>query len=256
METNNVKDFILIAIFKNESHILKEWVEHYFKEGVDLICLIDNGSTDNYIDILEPYIKSGKVILNIDNTKHQQAELYNKYYLDIAKKFNWVLVADLDEFIYTRHNYNTIKKYLNTQDESVSRIIIPWKLYGSSGFIKQPDSVIQNFVKRRNYNYETNIEVKSIIRGNKLVKLSVHDSYLINETTITCTDKISEVILSKSILQLNHYAIQSLDFFLNVKQTRGDVSKRMYDDVRNMDYFNRYDYKDNTDDELKYKLYI
>jgi hypothetical protein len=252
----DVNDFILIAIFKNESHILKEWVEHYFKEGVDLICLIDNGSTDNYIDILEPYIKRGKVILNIDNTKHRQAELYNKYYLDIAKQFNWVLVIDLDEFMYSRNNYNTIKKYLTSQHESVFRISVPWKLYGSSGHINQPDSVIQNFVKRQNYNYETQIEVKSIIRGNKLVKLSGHDSYLINETTINCTDKISEVMLSKSILQLNHYTIQSLEFFLNVKQTRGDVLTANCEHVRNMDYFNRYDYKDNTDDELKYKLYI
>ena len=60
--TNNVLDISynmllkkynlsLIAIFKNESHILKEWIEHYINEGVDKFYLIDNGSTDNYIHL-------------------------------------------------------------------------------------------------------------------------------------------------------------------------------------------------------------
>ena len=42
----------LVAIFKNESHILKEFITHYIKQGVDHFFLIDNGSNDNYSDIL------------------------------------------------------------------------------------------------------------------------------------------------------------------------------------------------------------
>ena len=37
----------IVAIFKNESWILKEWIEHYLNQGVDHFFLIDNGSTDN-----------------------------------------------------------------------------------------------------------------------------------------------------------------------------------------------------------------
>ena len=53
----------LVAIFKNESHILKEWIEHYLNQGVDKIFLVDNGSTDSYYSILQPYISTGKVDL-------------------------------------------------------------------------------------------------------------------------------------------------------------------------------------------------
>lgn len=56
----------LVSIFKNEGHIIEEWIEHYIKEGVDTFYLIDNGSTDNYIEKIQRYITSGKVILNID----------------------------------------------------------------------------------------------------------------------------------------------------------------------------------------------
>ena len=30
------------AMFKNESHILKEWLDHYLREGVDMFLLINN----------------------------------------------------------------------------------------------------------------------------------------------------------------------------------------------------------------------
>ena len=45
----------LVAIFKNESHILQEFINHYIKQGVDRFLFIDNGSTDNYIDIINKY---------------------------------------------------------------------------------------------------------------------------------------------------------------------------------------------------------
>ena len=33
----------ILAMFKNESWIIKEWIEHYLLEGVDHFYLIDNG---------------------------------------------------------------------------------------------------------------------------------------------------------------------------------------------------------------------
>jgi len=35
------------AVFKNESHIMIEWIEHYLSHGVDTIYLINDESTDN-----------------------------------------------------------------------------------------------------------------------------------------------------------------------------------------------------------------
>ena len=34
--------FCIVAIFKNESHILEEWIQHYIKEGVQHFYLINN----------------------------------------------------------------------------------------------------------------------------------------------------------------------------------------------------------------------
>ena len=64
---------LLIAIFKNESNNIEEWIEHYINEGVDCFLLNDNGSTDNYEHKIQKYIDAGFVVLN-KNPKKKHLE--------------------------------------------------------------------------------------------------------------------------------------------------------------------------------------
>jgi hypothetical protein len=271
----------LVAIFKNESHILKEWVEHYLKQGVDTFFLIDNGSTDEYYSILEPYITSGKVELVKDNKKHAQEELYNKHFLNKCKKYDWVIVCDLDEFIYGRKYCNSIKDFLNKVHNNFSQVFIPWKMFGANGFDtidkKQPSSVITAFTKRIDYNnikknkydsflYKSNkryIHSKCIIRTKYLVKIGIHASETSNTNYLTSYAlksnhiheindfvEINENIIQNSALHLNHYAIQSLDWFMRVKATRGDAVYSNNITNRNKRWFDKYNSNDIEDLEL------
>jgi hypothetical protein len=54
-------NLILCAVFKNESHILSEWIQHYLCRGVEHIYLINDYSTDNFLPIINKY--SSKVTL-------------------------------------------------------------------------------------------------------------------------------------------------------------------------------------------------
>ena len=51
----------VMAIFKNETMNLKLWIEHYLWQGVEHFYLIDNGSNDNPLSILQEYIDNGIV---------------------------------------------------------------------------------------------------------------------------------------------------------------------------------------------------
>ena len=271
----------LIAIFKNESHILKEWIEHYLNQGVDKFFLIDNDSTDEYYSILEPYITSGKVDVVKDNKKHAQEELYNKYFLNKCKKYEWVIVCDLDEFIYGRKYCNSIKDFLGKIHNNFSQVFIPWKMFGANGFDtmdkEQPSSVISAFTKRINNNdnkhnkfrsfiYKSKVKYinsKTIIRTKYLVKLHLHYSFTSNTNYLTSYiskndqihdnnnfTEINENIIENSALHLNHYAIQSLDWFMRVKATRGDAVDGINENVRNNAYFQEYNFNDIEDLEL------
>ena len=49
----------VMAIMKNETDVLREWIQHYRWQGVDKIFLIDNGSTDDPERFLRNDIDSG-----------------------------------------------------------------------------------------------------------------------------------------------------------------------------------------------------
>lgn len=53
----------ICMIFQNDAPYLKEWIEFHRLQGVDHFYLFNNLSTDNYQEILDPYIKEKVVTL-------------------------------------------------------------------------------------------------------------------------------------------------------------------------------------------------
>lgn len=251
----------VVSVFKNEAHILAEWIEHYSKEGVSCFFLIDNGSTDAYLPILQPYIDKGIVVLRIDPVRHKQVEHLNAF-LDKVKQFDWIIPVDLDEFVYARKDFRTIRHYLQSVDRAIGKISIPWKMFGSNGHRTQPASVTQGFTRRMDTTIAKKIEHKTLVRSSVLISFSIHNHHT-KPCTHICMDRqttgdgpfsfISDHILANSPLHLNHYAIQSWEFFSTVKMTRGAADTIQHEHVRNEQYFNRYDHNDIEDTELQEK---
>ena len=267
----------LIAIFKNESHILEEWIKHYITQGVDKFFLIDNGSNDNYLQCLQKYIDNNIVELVIDDKKHCQIEHYNHYFLEKCKVYDWVIVCDLDEFIYARKGLKTIKDYVNRLGLIVSQVFIPWKIFGSNGFQDQPDSVVQSFTKRINYDKNDGFQgvikegndkyslAKCIVRTKYLNEFNIHSHNTLNNKYVTSNNKINtihsnnsfckidEQILEESYLHLNHYALQSYNWFMKVKGTRGEVNAYHSESIRTENYFREFDEVSNDIDDIELK---
>ena len=273
----------IVAIFKNEKHILNEWINHYIKQGINKFFMIDNGSNDNYLEILQPYIDNNVVELVIDTTKYSQSNLYNIHFNEKCRCYDWVIVCDLDEFIYARKQFKTIIDYLNTLDNSISQVFIPWKFFGSNGYNtldkKQLSSVIKTFTKRGNcdkvnsdsfgikYQYNNAyINCKTITRTKNLQHFAVHYSHTDNNNYITTEDccintdnninnyvwcKISENILKNSYLHMNHYVIQSFEWFMRIKYTRGAADCIDFENIRDEQYFLKFDSENNDVEDLE-----
>lgn len=124
------------------------------------------------------------------------------------------------------------------------------------------DGVVKNFTKRQHYNFTLN-NVKTIVRSKHLLSFTVH-MHICNKQShqITTDNKysiktdnhlllpISENILKESNLHINHYQIQSVEFFQKIKMTRGDVTENKKNNMRDMNYFKRHDDNELLDDEL------
>ena len=253
----------LISVFKNEDHILEEWITHYRNQGVDHFFLVDNDSNDNYMQILRKYIDQNIVTLAVDPTPYAQVDHLNKFLHECAN-YNWIIVVDLDEFVYARNGYNTIKEYLSVLPKEISSVHIPWKMFGSNGHFHQPPSVIPHFTTRMQLPETENYSIcsKSISRGNKITSLNLHACQFNDPNGISITScnmeqldqnaltsvNASEQILQNSCLHLNHYAIQSWGYFSNIKMTRGDATSPNI--IRNEEYFKSYDWNQKVDEEL------
>ena len=252
--------FTIGAIFKNESHILKEWIDHYIFHGIDHIYLINDNSNDDFLTILNPYINNKKVTLyncnncNISNKcVGMQDAKYNHFFQKHLKETYWFGILDLDEFLYSPLGIDI--KIILKNYEQFNQLMVNWVHFGSSNFEKQPESVVSNFINRGEYNSNKNgpngryNSFKSIVKTNATIKLGIHAHYYNNSSQ---GKNISFKEINTPLL-INHYAIQSKEYWTNIKMTRGDVNY-WYDKQgwqRNMELFHQMDNNEIKDEKLK-----
>jgi len=247
--TNN--SLIICAVFKNEAHILSEWIQHYLNRGVKHIYLVNDNSTDNFQEIISQYSSNVTLFNNDINTKSvgKQIDIYNKYFKPILKTSKWVAILDLDEFLYSPENVQfdqILEKY-----DKYSQICVDWLHFGSNDHKYQPSSVISGFTKRSIYNDKCEFySYKSIFKSNKIISINIHKNDVTGETIHLKYDE-----KKVPLLVINHYNLQSLDFYLNIKCTRGDCDN-WFDHIkktRNIELFNQYNINDVEDLRLFYQ---
>lgn len=260
----------VLAVFKNESHIIEEWIEHYKSIGIEKIYLLNDHSTDNFLEKIQKYIDCDYVELkNVkeeDNDKKmewRQRYLYNKYYLNVIKETNWLCILDLDEFLYSPNskNINSILEKYNNKSEQ--EIIVDWYFFGSCGHTEQPKNVVNNFLKRgkklaRDYNYieygyEGSWCCKTFSKTKLLTKLCHHFNfynYLNDEYYCSFGNYITDFNINISQIgemYINHY-LQSKKQY-SKKRKRGSCNNANI--IRNKKLFDLFDKNEVEDTRLR-----
>jgi hypothetical protein len=226
-ETNLENKISLLGIFKNETMGLKLWIEHYIKQGVEKFYLIDNDSNDNPLEILQSYIDEGIVKYFFLPEKGQQLEHYMRVFdsEQLADRTKWLIICDLDEFYYGVPNNLSI-----TIDEfdDYDLIYSNHRNFGTDGLEKHPENILKSILYRED-NLGGDTFTKYIFKPKALNNL--------NDIKVHKVENIDNYVNENDKIRLNHYPIQSLEYFQKVKMTRGDVYHSY--NVRDMSYFNQ-----------------
>ncbi|MES2434798.1 MAG: glycosyltransferase family 2 protein [Pseudomonadota bacterium] len=224
----------VLGIMKNEARNIDEWVQHYLSVGAGKIFLIDNGSTDDTVSKAKAWVAKGVVELVEYPQPHRQRRHYWTAFNEfkIARRCQWLIIADLDEFWYCPTGEPIPDQLADYRDLDV--IYANWRVFGSNGLKKHPASIRQAFTLRnprlhfhtgRKYMCRT-----SVIKSAQTIGVHVLNGAR-SERTVSDNERF----------HLNHYVVQSLEYFQTAKMIRGAASKIDRDGVRTMEYFEKFD---------------
>lgn len=183
---------------------------------------------------------------------HEQVSYYNELGLPwlVARGCEFAVVLDVDEFVYVLPSYGLSNVSLSLRETIVStfdadlhlaQISCNWYMFGSSGLVKHPHAptggVRLNFTLRAALPHQNK---KSFVRISSLYRFKVHQ-HDVDGLSMNCPPSI----------RLNHYAVQSREYFERVKIPRGDVASATLDSHRDWNYFSLYDFSEVHDEVLR-----
>ena len=260
-------DLAVVAILKNEGRYIKEWLDYHLLAGVDHFYLFDNDSTDNYNEIIAPYVEAGLVTSTPLTGKSPQFAAYDFAVRDWRFFCRYMAFVDLDEFIFPKTNRSIVE----TLDEIFSRapeasgLAINWQLFGSNGHETADFSrgVLERFTRRAPVDWVVPIPHRDIPGGNSQIKTvanprkiflfsSAHfpiyfgAEYAINEIGGRVDSYCNNPVTAEKIV-INHYNVKSREEFL-VKVNKGRADKN--ENYFTVEWFDMYDRNEVFDDGI------
>ena len=260
-------DLAIVAILKNEGRYIKEWLDYHLLAGVDHFFLFDNDSTDDYDEIVAPYVKAGLVTSSRLSGRSPQFAAYDFAVRDYKFFCRYMAFVDLDEFIFPRNGRSisaTVDEILSTKNNA-SALAVNWQLFGSNGE-KTADysrGVLERFTRRAPVDWVVPIPKRDIPGGNAQIKTiadprkinfftSAHFPIYfegftaVNENGGEVPSYCNKPVTAKKIA-VNHYNTKSREEFLaKVNKGRADKSTNYF----TVDWFDMYDRNEVFDDEI------
>lgn len=204
----------VLAIMKNEAHLIDEWLRHYLSFGADRIYLIDNGSTDDTLKKVEPWLADGRVAVLVLPEQHKQVAHYwtALQHFKIAETCDWLAFADIDEFLFCKSG-ESLADYLDRQTK-FDVIYTNWTNFGSSGLTAQPQSVRSSLQRCSLILDRYSKNVFRTWLPQQMDDIEVHGIRNVPPRRAK---------IANHDLHMNHYVAQSRDYWFNVKMKRGDA---------------------------------
>ena len=246
----------LCAIAKNEGRYLQEWIEYHKMLGVEKFFIYDNESTDNTLEILQPYIDDKLVEYRYFPGKKMQLKAYANCVRKNKRHTRYLGFLDIDEFIVPI-KHKTIPDYLRSLGR-FSGVQINWLVYGSAGAKKREKGLVMERFKDHSLpEHKLNRHIKVILNPRLILRFfSAHRPVIFGRYIDSNGNPAKKQFWYRTPIsnqiRINHYAIKSYEEFLE-KRSRG---RARFDRKRGLDYFENYDLNDIKNDSTMDKYII
>ncbi|MGN0601576.1 MAG: glycosyltransferase family 92 protein [Oscillospiraceae bacterium] len=243
----------IIAIAKNESPYIKEWIEFHKIVGVSRFYIYDNESNDQLKEILDPYIESGEVVYHYYPGKSKQLSAYNDALKEYKNYTKYMAFIDLDEYLMPSHYGKKLPDVIDcilSQNKHAAGVGVTWRIFGSSGYINKPEGLItENYTKRGIDYCWQNFHIKTVCNPRK-IKSVVSPHFVKYKLGFWCINEFGRRLRAWFPLgqcfdeiKINHYFCKSREEAL-MKWKRGLADRNS---KYNWDKFEEYDLNDVQD---------
>lgn len=227
-------DLSVCMIFRDEAPYLKEWIEFHRIVGVQHFYLYSHNSTDNYKEVLSPYIESDLVELveysdPIDHHRsfyHYQMSAYNDGLVKNKGVSKWVAFLDSDEFLFPVEHFSLVN-FLKEYEDCVG-VAVNWLMYGTSyaPCIEEEQLMTELLTLRSSVNFVANQHVKSIVRpefvshfSNPHFAIYMYGGQQVNSNKEQFIGPFNPLVLVDKI-RINHYWTRDENFWKTQKIPR------------------------------------
>lgn len=158
------------ASIKNEGRFIIEWLLYNRAVGVDRFYLYDTGSSDNTLEVLQPWIEAGTVVLHkfkSDQGGHFQLNSLETCSRTYSLVSDWILDCDVDEFYVATPSLSSHQRLpgattFEMPDQPLRRLLFDNYIY------KSVDAVVASRITWKNAGYKRLPENASLLASQTL----------------------------------------------------------------------------------------
>ncbi|CAM3025639.1 hypothetical protein JHFBIEKO_3095 [Methylobacterium mesophilicum] len=208
----------LVAIARNESDYLAEWLAFHITVGFDSIIVFDHDSSDETAAVVSrsaactPNISLRSFIARPGESPQLAAY---RTALSLVRT-PWVAFFDVDEFLVPWQD-GSVDAYLNRVPADVSAVHVNWRSFGSSGLIEPSEGLVtETFLRCAEPDWAYQGHYKTFARTERVRNVQVHEVVLsggrrtlsdFSDIPFDTTGMTNRVVYAG--IQLNHYQTKS-----------------------------------------------
>jgi hypothetical protein len=211
-----VKAYLTIcAVYRNEAPYLREWIEFHRLVGVERFYLYNNRSTDDHLEVLQPYVDAGIVVWEDFPEFPPQLRVFEACLATHRDDARWIAFIDCDEFLFSPTE-RSVSEIL-PEFEQHSAVGVNCLVFGTSGHqTPQPGLVIENYRRRLGLDRPRSRVVKCIVDPTAVIAVGFNPHYFRYGSRGLAVDERhrpyrgeSTESLSVDLLRINHYFTRS-----------------------------------------------
>lgn len=235
------------SLFRNEAPFLREWIEYHRLVGVEHFWLYNDNSTDNWQEVLDPYIKEGVVevfpwpVISRAEYVGTQCRAFRDAIIRATGNTEWIALIDIDEFLLPMRN-KTITDCLRKHFSAAAAVYINWRNFGTGGVrVAAGEPFLGKLFACSFRGHPKNCSGKSIVRPACVrtddiwyphhfpLQVSGCDYVNGDKECLPCdgNDLKTDGKHHDKYLRINHYVLRDEDFYENVRLAR---AKKGYGD--------------------------